>query len=213
MASAAGAVKAFGDASAAGALTSPPNLPVVGVAATPSGRGYWLAVGRRRSLRLRRRRLSRPGVTPLRVDDVPAEATHDLRWRILRDGRPGALVVFPEDGRPGAFHLAVRHDEGGAIVAVASFSHEPTPYRPGRRAIRMRGMAVDWPAQGHGLGRLLLCAVVDRLQRDGFEVLWCNARDSAGGFYARLGFERVGDGFVIPESGIAHHVMVRDLSS
>jgi hypothetical protein len=43
VASAAGAVKAFGDAPAAGALTSPPNLPVVGLAATPSGQGYWLA--------------------------------------------------------------------------------------------------------------------------------------------------------------------------
>jgi hypothetical protein len=41
--SAAGAVKAFGEATAAGALTTRPNLPVVGMAATPSGRGYWLA--------------------------------------------------------------------------------------------------------------------------------------------------------------------------
>ena len=146
----------------------------------------------------------------MRVEDVPAEATHDLRWRILRESRPGAVVVFPEDSRPEAFHLAVRGD-GGAIVAVASFSAEATPYRPGRRAIRLRGMAVDWPAQHHGLGRLLLATVVDRLRADGVDVLWCNARDSAAGFYARLGFEVVGDGFVLSESGIAHHVMVRDL--
>jgi hypothetical protein len=32
----------FGDAAAAGALTTAPNLPVVGMAATPTGRGYWL---------------------------------------------------------------------------------------------------------------------------------------------------------------------------
>jgi hypothetical protein len=43
LATAAGAVAAFGDAAAAGALTARPNLPVVGLAATPSGRGYWLA--------------------------------------------------------------------------------------------------------------------------------------------------------------------------
>ena len=43
LASAGGAVKAFGDAAPAGALMSPPNLPVVGLAATPTGRGYWLA--------------------------------------------------------------------------------------------------------------------------------------------------------------------------
>ena len=146
----------------------------------------------------------------MRVEDVPSEATHDLRRRILRDGRPGAPVVFPEDSRPDAFHLAVR-DAGGTVVAVASFSAEATPHRPGRSAVRVRGMAVDEPAQHQGLGRLLVTTVVDRLQREGVEVLWCNARDSAAGFYARLGFDVVGDGFVLPESGIAHHIMLREI--
>lgn len=146
----------------------------------------------------------------MRVEEVAAEATHDLRWRVLRDGRPGAVVVFPEDSRPSAFHLAVR-DDAGAIAAVASFSQEPTPHRPGRRAVRLRGMAVDWPAQHHGLGRLLVTSVIDRLRENRTEVLWCNARDSAAGFYAGLGFAVVGDGFIVPESGIPHHVMVRDL--
>jgi GNAT superfamily N-acetyltransferase len=145
----------------------------------------------------------------VQVAEVPAEATHDLRWRILRGSRPGAAVVFPEDGRPGAFHLAVCHDD--TILAVASFSAEATPYRPDRSAVRLRGMAVDWPFQQHGLGRLLVTSVIDRLRADGVAVLWCNARDSAGGFYARLGFEVMGEGFVLPESGIAHHVMLLDL--
>lgn len=118
-------------------------------------------------------------------------------------------MEFPEDTRPGAFHLAVRHDD--TILAVASFSTEATPYRPRRSAIRLRGMAVDGPFQQHGIGRLLVTTVVDRLRAEGVDVLWCNARDSAAGFYARLGFEVEGDGFVLPESGIAHHVMVLDL--
>jgi GNAT superfamily N-acetyltransferase len=152
----------------------------------------------------------------VRVEDIPPEATHDLRWRILRNRRPGASVVFPEDAWPGAFHLAVRgpdagDGDSGGILAVASFSPEGTPYRPGQRAVHLRGMAVDEPFQHHGLGRLLVTTVVGRLRADGVAVLWCNARDSAGGFYARLGFEVVGEGFVLPESGFAHHVMVRDL--
>ena len=143
------------------------------------------------------------------VEDVPAKATHDLRWRILRGSRPGAQLEFPEDTRPGAFHLAVLHDD--TILAVASFSTEATPYRPRRSAIRLRGMAVDGPFQQHGIGRLLVTTVVDRLRTEGVDVLWCNARDTAAGFYARLGFEVEGEGFVLPESGIAHHVMVLDL--
>ena len=147
----------------------------------------------------------------MQVVEVPAEDTHDLRWRILRNRRPDAPVVFPEDSRPEAFHLAVRDPAGGTVLAVASFSPEPTPYRPGLPAVHLRGMAVDDPWQHHGLGRLLVTTVIERLRRSGVEVLWCNARDSAAGFYARLGFEVVGDGFVLPESGIAHHVMIRDL--
>ncbi len=152
----------------------------------------------------------------MRVEAVPAEATHDLRWRILRNRRPGATVVFPEDAGAGAFHLGVRGQDAvdggsGTILAVASFSPEATPYRPGRRAIHLRGMAVEEPFQHHGLGRLLITTVVGRLRDDGTEVLWCNARDSAAGFYARLGFEVAGEGFVLPESGHAHHVMLRDL--
>jgi GNAT superfamily N-acetyltransferase len=145
----------------------------------------------------------------VRVEEVPPEATHDLRWRILRGSRPEATVVFPEDSRPEAFHLAVRHDD--TILAVASFSPEATAHRPGRNAVRLRGMAVDWAYQHHGLGRLLVTTVIDRLRSGGVDVLWCNARDSAIGFYLRLGFELVGEGFVLPESGIPHHVMVRDL--
>ena len=152
----------------------------------------------------------------MQVDEVEAEATHDLRWRILRNGRPGAPVAFPEDTRVGAFHLAVRDvDEtgtgSGAIVAVASFSPEATAYRPGRSAVHVRGMAVDGPSQHHGLGHLLITTVVERLRGEGVTVLWCNARDSAAGFYARQGFEVMGEGFVLPESGFAHHVMLRDL--
>ena len=145
------------------------------------------------------------------VEEVGAEATHDLRWRVLRNRRAGAPVVFPEDARPDAFHLAVRDPDTAAVVAVASFSVEATPHRPGRRAVHLRGMAVDDPYQRHGLGRLLVTSAVERLRADGVEVLWCNARDSAAGFYGRLGFELVGEGFVIPESGFAHHVMLRDL--
>jgi hypothetical protein len=43
VASAGGAVKGFGDATAAGSLPSRPTLPIVGMAPTKSGTGYWLA--------------------------------------------------------------------------------------------------------------------------------------------------------------------------
>lgn len=144
------------------------------------------------------------------IEGLGAEDTHDLRRRVLRDGRPES-VAFPEDDRPGAFHLGVR-ETAGQLVAVASFSPEETPYRPGRPAVRLRGMATDRACQGQGIGRRLLEDAVTRLADDGIEVLWANGRDSALGFYQRLGFKVVGDGFLAgPARDIPHHVALLDL--
>jgi GNAT superfamily N-acetyltransferase len=145
------------------------------------------------------------------VAEIEAAQTHDLRRRVLREGQPENLV-FPEDDRPGAFHLGVRQAPGAPLVAVASFSPEETPHRPGRLAVRLRGMATDHACQGQGIGRWLLDEAVKRLRDDGVEVLWGNGRDSALGFYLRLGFEVVGDGFLAgPAGDIPHHVLLLDV--
>ena len=146
----------------------------------------------------------------MKVAEVDAEATHDLRRRVLRGGRPDANVRFPEDARAGAFHLAVFDPDAGPALCVASFSPEPTPFRPARSAFRLRGMATDQAYQGRGLGRQLMQEAVRLLKERGAEVLWANARDTALAFYEGIGMEVAGEGFVT-ETGIPHHVVVLDL--
>lgn len=145
----------------------------------------------------------------MHVVEIDAEATHDLRRRVLRDDRPDADVHFPEDDAPGTFHLGAVAEEG-AVLAVASFTPEGTPHRPTSRCVRVRGMAVEPGVQGTGVGRLLLEAAVDHLRREGFEVLWANGRDSVLGFYERLGWQVLGVGFTTV-TGIPHHVVLIDL--
>ena len=144
----------------------------------------------------------------MRVVDIDAGQTHDLRRRVLRDGRPEADVDFPGDRVPGAIHLGVLDDDG-ALVGVASLSPEPTPHRPGRRAVRLRGMAVDPGHRGTGAGSALLAAVVERARLAGYAVLWANARDSALAFYERRGWTVVGEGFVHVD--LPHHVALLEL--
>lgn len=143
----------------------------------------------------------------MRIETIPAEATHALRARVLRDGDASA-VAFAEDDRPGAFHLGAR-DGAGRIVGVASFSPEETPWRPGRAAWRLRGMAVATERQGTGVGRALLRAALDELRDRGAEVLWANARDRALGFYENLGMKVEGEGFLVRD--LPHHVVVLEL--
>ena len=147
----------------------------------------------------------------MQVEAVPVAATYGLRRKVLRDGRPDADVAFPQDDRPGAFHLGAFSD--GRLVGVGSFSPEETALRPGRRAVRLRAMAIDPDHQGRGVGRLLLEEGVARLRAEGAEVLWAHARDTALPFYRRFGMEVVGEGFVVPELGIPHHVVMMDLTA
>lgn len=140
------------------------------------------------------------------VVELEAEATHDLRRRVLRDHLPEAGVAYAEDHRPGTVHLGVV--AGGAVVAVASVFPDATPLRPGAPAARLRGMAVDPARRGQGLGAVLLAAVVARARAEGYAVLW-DGRDSALGFYERHGWQVVGDGFV--SIGLPHHVVLLDL--
>ena len=144
----------------------------------------------------------------VRVVEIGAAATHDLRRRVLRDHLPGSDVETPDDHRPGTVHLGVVDDDG-RVLAIATVFPEPTPHRPGGRAARLRGMAVDPDRQGERLGSLLLQALVDRARREGYEALWANGRDGALPFYVRAGWQVVGEGFA--SVGLPHHVVVLDL--
>jgi len=140
----------------------------------------------------------------LHVVEIEATDTHDLRRRVLRGGGPEANVCFPEDEVSGALHLGVADRQGG-VLAVASFSPQPAPHRPDVRAVRLRGLAVEPRLQQAGMGRMLMGTAAERLREEGYEMLWANGRDTVLGFYRRLGWRVVGEGFLI--SGTPHHVV------
>ena len=144
----------------------------------------------------------------MRVVHIGPEATHDLRRRVLRQHRPEAVVDFQGDQVEGAFHLGAV-DEAGEVVGVVSLFPEPAPHRPERRALRLRGMAVEPSVQGTGVGAALLGAAVAGARERGYEVMWANSRDTALEFYRRRGWEVVGEGF--ESVGLPHHVVVLDL--
>lgn len=141
----------------------------------------------------------------MRVAEVAAEATHDLRRKVLREGRADAVVTFDEDAHAGTRHLVVL-DDNEAVVATATF----VPHAGG--VWQLRGMAVDPAVQGQGVGRLALDAGVALVQAAGGRHLWANGRDTALAFYERCGWIVVGEGFFTP-TGLPHHRIERDLGA
>jgi predicted GNAT family N-acyltransferase len=139
------------------------------------------------------------------VEDSDAETTYPL-WRdVLREGRPVARLADPA----GTLHLAARTIDG-QLVGVVRFSPAPCPWRESRAPWQLRGMATDPAVRGTGAGRALVAEGVARVAALGGDLVWCDARVAAVGFYERMGFAVVTEQFDKPEGG-PHLGMLKDL--
>ena len=136
----------------------------------------------------------------MRVTEVEVARTRALRARVLRPGLPPDQVAFPGDDDPGTVHLAAVDDDD-AVVGILALLPD------GDAGVRLRSMAVEPSMQGAGVGRALVEAAVERLRAEGVTRVWCNARDTAVGFYERLGWTVTGPGFVDEVTHLPHHPM------
>ena len=119
-----------------------------------------------------------------------------LREEVLR--RPLGLTLFAEDlsGEGNCRHIAALRGEKAAGTAQLL----PDPERPG--AMRVRQVAVSADCRGQGLGRKMLDFAVRLAVREGFSAVTVHARETAAGFYRKMGFIQTGPGFL--EVGIPH---------
>ncbi|MCW2584385.1 MAG: GCN5-related N-acetyltransferase [Klenkia sp.] len=140
---------------------------------------------------------------PAVIEQVAAAATHPLRAAVLRQGRP---VEIEGDDDPTTLHLAARLPSG-EVVGVVRLHPQACAWRPAQRPWQLRAMATDPTVRGTGAGRALVSDALARLAAAGADLVWCEARVTAVGFYQRLGFVVVTDEFEVPMVG-PHHGMV-----
>jgi predicted GNAT family N-acyltransferase len=145
---------------------------------------------------------STPAPVPVTVAEVPAEAGYPLRRAILRPD--GGEPAWAGDEDPRTVHLGARTADG-RLVGVVRCSPAPCPYRAGARAPwQLRGMATDPTVRGTGAGRALVADGLARVAAAGGDLVWCDARVPAAGFYERMGFTVVTGEFDKP--GIGPHI-------
>ena len=136
---------------------------------------------------------------------VAARELYDLRRRVLRNNDPAVNVANAADEDPAARHFAGYVD--GELVVSASFFAGEVP-----GVMQLRYMATDPTVQGRGYGAAVLAAAERHLGREGVTRLWANARDSALGFYRRLGWRVIeGSEHISAETQIPHTVIEKDL--
>lgn len=133
-----------------------------------------------------------------------------LRHKILRQGRPVETCFFPNDSAVDTRHYGAVVDN--KLVSIASVYRADFPGVAHGRAWQIRGMATEQAHRQQGLATSLLQASIDYAQTQAGIFVWCNARIEAVGVYERIGFERIGEPFDIPEIG-AHYRMGLDLAN
>jgi GNAT superfamily N-acetyltransferase len=107
--------------------------------------------------------------------------------------------IFRGDQDELTFHLGAFVDK--RLVSVASFYFERSETFPDAYQYRLRGMATLPEHQGQGLSQALLRTAFPVIKQNQCNLLWCNAREKAMGFYLKVGFKPTGEPFSIPNIG------------
>lgn len=148
------------------------------------------------------------------VTTATAEETAPLRRAVLRPHFTLEQMVSSDES-PDATYLAARERAGDrAMLGCVRLEPVPCPWpaavqSPSQAPWQLRAMATAPMVRGRGVGRRLVDAAVAHVTERGGDLIWCNARISAQGFYGRLGFDTVTGRFDLPEVAEAHVGMVR----
>ena len=132
----------------------------------------------------------------------------ELRWRVLRPGHPRETAQFEGDDDPTTKHFGcfIGASNVGCVTIKRSVWQN-------QEAWQLRGMAVDDAMQNRGLGRAMLQLIEQTIREDARlpQLIWCNAREAAAGFYERNGWRIASERFDIATVG-PHFRMVREVA-
>ena len=116
------------------------------------------------------------------------QISHELTWRIRREvlypGQPLDNIMLPDDEN--GMHLGLFEDN--KLISVLSFFKNDY-------SIHLRKFATLEPYQRKGYGTELLNYLLEILEVEHYERIWCNARKNASGFYSKFGFEQTENSF------------------
>jgi ribosomal protein S18 acetylase RimI-like enzyme len=140
----------------------------------------------------------------VRSPETPEEFRqyYHVRWKTLRApwGEPEGSEK--DDLEDETFHQAAFCD--GKVVGVARIQKNS----PLEAQIRYMGVLDEY--QGRGIGRMLVEALENAARDKCFEYIVLDARENAVGFYIVLGYEVVGESYLLFDS-IQHYKMKKSL--
>lgn len=136
----------------------------------------------------------------MEVRVIPAIQTRRLRHLVLWPHIRGEEdCVIDIDEREDAIHLGTF--DGETLASIGSLFSMDSPKINFENQYRLRAMATHPDYRGTGCGKLLVEKAIAILREKEVDVLWCDARIGAVGFYQSLGFNVIDEVYEVPKIG------------
>jgi predicted GNAT family N-acyltransferase len=137
---------------------------------------------------------------PMHVRTLHPDETKPLRHKVLWPHIENTEdCVIDIDHRDDAIHLGAIED--GKIIGICSLFEMTSPKISDAKQYRLRAMATDPEVRGSGAGAAIVKEALDIVRTKGYDVLWCDARKVALGFYERMGFDRIDEWYEVRNIG------------
>ena len=132
------------------------------------------------------------------------QITPELTWRLRREILYPSMKLSDMEMEQDTYGMHFGAFKDVKLAAVVSLFRKGDDFQ-------FRKLAVSPEFQHSGIGSQLLEYVTDVIAKDGGKRIWCNARDTAIGFYLKNGYRLTGEKY--SKNGFDYEIMEKALST
>lgn len=144
------------------------------------------------------------------IKELPTAEIQKLRHEVLWPHKPSFEdCVIKPDHISTTFHMGAL--ENNEVVGTSTFLIDINDKFDTTSQYRLRAMATSPSVRGKQVGRQIIEVSIEKLKNMNIDLLWCDARLEATGFYEKLGFKMKGDIYNVPDIG-PHKLMYLELN-
>lgn len=137
----------------------------------------------------------------MEVRIISAQETRPLRHLVLWPHIEKAEdCVIDIDTREDAIHIGAF--ENDQLISVCSLFELSSQRINQAKQYRLRAMATHPNFRGMNAGKRVVQFALELTRNKGFDVLWCDARQVALGFYEKMGFSLIDEWYEVPKIGL-----------
>lgn len=131
---------------------------------------------------------------------ISSKQTYPLRLSVLWPHKNSLEECGLDiDDAEGTFHIGAFKNE--ELMSIGTFLVQKNENFEQTIQYRLRAMATSPKVRGENFGKKVIDFSKQELKNRNVDLLWCDAREVAIGFYEKMGLKTVGDFYNVPQIG------------